>query len=452
MKPVRRLLVANRGEIAVRILRACESLGIESVVIVSQADRDSLPARMAGRAICIGPAAARDSYLKIDSVVHAAIATGCDALHPGYGFLAEQPKLAKACEDNGVVFVGPRSETVHRMGNKLEARQIAEQCGVPLLPGSKSIESAARAVEIAQAIGYPVLLKAAAGGGGRGMKVAHDADAVRSGFETASAEARAAFGDATLYMERFVANARHVEVQVLGDRAGNVIHLGERDCSVQRRYQKIIEESPAPLIATELRDRIRAAAVKLAREVGYESAGTLEFLVDAAAGEFYFLEMNTRIQVEHPVTEMVSGVDIVKEQIAIASGRPLSVAQSTVSLTGHAIEARVNAESPAHGFRPSPGRLAEWVAPDGPGIRVDTHCYPGYLVPPYYDSLLAKVIAHGADREQAIERLSQALDQFVILGVDTTIPFVRRLLGEPVFRAGRMHTRWAEDVLAGDAA
>ena len=452
MKPVRRLLVANRGEIAVRILRACESLGIESVVIVSQADRDSLPARMAGRAICIGPAAARDSYLKIDSVVHAAIATGCDALHPGYGFLAEQPKLAQACEDNGVVFVGPRSETVHRMGNKLEARQIAEQCGVPLLPGSKSVESAARAVEIAQAIGYPVLLKAAAGGGGRGMKVAHDADAVLSGFETASAEARAAFGDATLYMERFVANARHVEVQVLGDRAGNVIHLGERDCSVQRRYQKIIEESPAPLIADDLRKRIRAAAVKLAREVGYESAGTLEFLVDAAAGEFYFLEMNTRIQVEHPVTEMVSGVDIVKEQIAIASGRPLSVAQSAVSITGHAIEARVNAESPAHGFRPSPGRLAEWAAPEGPGIRVDTHCYPGYLVPPYYDSLLAKVIAYGADREQAIERLSQALDQFVIRGVDTTIPFVRRLLGEPVFRAARMHTRWAEDVLAGDAA
>jgi len=450
VKELRRVLVANRGEIAVRLVCACRKLGIESLLVASEADLDSLAARLADRTICIGPPPARASYLNAEAIVHAAVASRCDAIHPGYGFLSENARFAELCEANGVTFVGPAAHTMRALGDKLQAREIARNCGVPLLPGSRRVNSAAEADALAAKIGYPVLFKASAGGGGRGMKVAGDTEALHAAFPTASAEALSAFGDPTLYVERFVARARHVEVQILGDGAGNVIHLGERDCSTQRRYQKIVEESPAPALAPHLREGVRAAAVALAREARYSSAGTVEFLVDPAGGKFYFLEVNTRIQVEHPVTEMVTGIDIVAEQLRIASGRGLSIDQSEVRMQGHAIEARINAESPSDGFRPSPGRITAWQAPAGDGIRVDTHCFPGYVVPPYYDSLLAKLIVVGRDREEAIEALQAALGSFVVEGVATTIPFLLRLLDEPAWREAAIHTRWAEELLQAE--
>jgi acetyl-CoA carboxylase, biotin carboxylase subunit len=439
---VARVFIANRGEIAVRIIRACHALGAEAVVAVSEADRDSLAARLADRAVCIGPPLPSQSYLRVEALVAAALGTGCDALHPGYGFLAEAPELAEACAEVGLTFVGPRAESIRQMGHKLAARALAAEHGVPTAPGSTRVRTATEAAAVADEIGFPVIVKAAAGGGGRGIKVVDDAAALGGVLEIAAAEARAAFGDDTLYLERYVASARHVEVQVLGDRFGQVIHLGERDCSLQRRYQKIVEEGPATFVPDPVREAMRAAAVRLAAAIGYESAGTVEFLYDQDTQEYYFLEMNTRIQVEHPVTEMITGADLVQAQLRIAGGEPLPFAQEDLRLMGHAVECRVTAESAPHDFRPSPGTITRWSPPSGPGLRVDTHCYAGYTVPPYYDSLLAKVIVHGADRAQALARLDAALASFDVGGIDTTIPFLRTLVSDPAFVAGQVDTRW----------
>lgn len=437
---ISRVLVANRGEIALRIIHACQGLRIETVLAASEADRDSLPARHATRALCIGPAPSSESYLKISALIAAALGAGCDALHPGYGFLAESEQLAQACADEGIIFVGPTPEQIRNMGNKLEARALARKAGVPLLPGSEQVLSAKAAAQIAKEIGYPVMLKAAAGGGGRGMKIVQCSDDLPSMFAAAAGEARSAFGDGTLYLERYIENARHVEVQVLGDTHGNLIHLGERDCSLQRRHQKIVEESPAPALSETLRTAIRQAAIQLARNIAYRSAGTVEFIVDADAGAFYFLEMNTRIQVEHPVTEMVTGIDLVQEQLRVAGGAYLRLAQSAVVLRGHAIECRINAEVPHESFRPSPGRITKWIPPQGPHIRIDTHCYAGYEVPVYYDSLLAKLIVYGSDRTEAVERMQAALDRFTISGIGTTLPFLQHAMAHGDFAMGKVNT------------
>ncbi|HSF59351.1 MAG TPA: acetyl-CoA carboxylase biotin carboxylase subunit [Candidatus Binatia bacterium] len=444
---VTRVLVANRGEIAVRIIRACQSLGIETVAAVSEADRESLAAKMAQRVVCIGPPRSSDSYLKPDVLIAAAQGSGCDALHPGYGFLSERAELAQACADNKITFIGPSADNITKMGDKLEARKVAAACGVPTVPGSDHAKNPRDAASQAEKIGYPVLLKASAGGGGRGIKLVWNPGEMPTTFSTAAAEARAAFGNDTLYMERYIGNARHVEVQVLGDRSGKVIHLGERDCSLQRRHQKIIEEAPAYAVAKELRDRICNAASVLARSIGYQSAGTVEFIFDNDTNEFFFLEMNTRIQVEHPVTEMITGVDLVAQQLRIARGEALPFKQSDVRFFGHAIECRINAESPQHGFRPCPGRIIGWRAPSGAGIRVDSHCYSGYFVPPFYDSLLGKLIAHGEDRAQALARTKQALASFQVEGIDTGIPFLQVVIDDPDYVNGKVNTRWLEKKL-----
>ncbi len=444
---ISRVLLANRGEIAVRIIKACRALGIESVVAVSEADRESLPSKVADRVVCIGPARSADSYLRVEAIIAAATGTGSDAVHPGYGFLAEKPELAEACSQYGLTFIGPRGEHIRKMGNKLLARAMVSGYGIPVVPGSEKVRDIQEAFAIANEIGFPVLFKAAAGGGGRGIKIVKDQGELKEAFETATAEARGAFGDETLYVERYIPNARHIEVQILGDRFGNVIHVGERDCSLQRRYQKLIEEAPAACISDHLREEIQRAAVTIAKEMRYENAGTVEFIVDQDSGKFYFLEMNTRIQVEHPVTEMITDIDLVNEQICIADGNPLAFSQSDVRFTGHAVECRINAESPQDGFRPCPGSIVEWIPPEGPCIRVDSHCFPGYFVPPYYDSLLAKLITQGADRREAVERMRHALDNFVVSGVDTTIPFLRFLLDQLGYTEGEVNTRWVESRL-----
>ena len=445
---LRRVLIANRGEIAVRIIRACRSMGVETVVAVSEADRESLPARLADRSVCIGLARSSASYLNVGAVVTAAVGTGCDAIHPGYGFLAENPALADACGQMGVTFIGPRPETIRQMGNKIQARALAERAGVPVVPGAADVADYERAAAVTQDLGLPILLKAAAGGGGRGMQIVRELGDLHGAFETATAEARAAFGDGTLYVERFIPNARHIEVQILGDRNGKVLHLGERDCTLQRRHQKIVEEGPAALVSESLLKSIRQAAVDLAVGVGYENAGTVEFIVDQDRGEFFFLETNTRIQVEHPVTEALTGIDLVQEQLRVAAGEPLLLDQAQVRLAGHAIECRITAEAAQDRFRPSPGRITEWRHPDHDFVRVDTHCYPEYVVPPFYDSLLAKLIVVGADRAQAVARMQQALDEFLIEGVETTLPFLRILLQRPEYVAGAVNTRWVEAVTA----
>ncbi|MCC6778092.1 MAG: acetyl-CoA carboxylase biotin carboxylase subunit [Hyphomicrobiales bacterium] len=444
---LRRVLIANRGEIAVRIIRACEALGIETVAALSQADLGSLPAQLADRTICIGPGAAAQSYLSIPAIITAALGADCDAVHPGYGFLAESPQLAQACLDNGLIFVGPSPLHIRCMGNKLEARAIAKECDVPTLPGSECVRDADEAAVIAARIGYPVMLKAAAGGGGRGMKIVNDSADMPSLFTAAATEARAAFGDDTVYLERYIAQARHIEVQLLGDRHGNIIHLGERDCSLQRRHQKLIEEAPAPGIPETLRARIREAALALGRRMAYENAGTVEFIVDQATASFFFLEMNTRIQVEHPVTEAIAGIDLVEAQLRIASGEPLWLSQADIVLRGHAIECRVNAETPWRGFQPSPGRLTRWNPPTGPNVRLDTHCFAGYEIPVFYDSLLAKLIVYGADRSEALRRMQRALDRFDVAGVDTTLPFLRRAIAHDEFSSGRVNTLLAEAII-----
>jgi len=448
MKDISRVLIANRGEIAVRIIRACREMGIHSVLAASEADQDSLPARMADRTVCIGPAHPAGSYLKVETIIAAALGTGADAIHPGYGFLAEQPSLPDACAKYGLIFVGPKAENIRKMGDKLVAREMAGAVGIPVIPGSDLVGDHDKAMRIAEKIGYPVLLKAAAGGGGKGMKMAREPRELKTVFDEASAEARTAFGDERLYMEHFVPNARHIEVQIIGDAFGNIVHLFERDCSLQRRYQKMLEESPSTAVNAELREQICRAAIDIARHIGYENAGTVEFILDQDHSRFYFLEMNTRIQVEHPVTEMITGVDLVKEQFRISGGRPLSFTQEEITLTGHAVECRINAESPQRGFQPSPGRIMRWETPQETGIRVDSHCYAGYFVPPFYDSLLAKVIAVGDDRRQAIERMQNGLNHFLASGVDTNIAFHRLVLDKPDYRQGRVHTRWVENLLA----
>ncbi|MGZ8424661.1 MAG: acetyl-CoA carboxylase biotin carboxylase subunit [Candidatus Binatia bacterium] len=444
---VSRVLVANRGEIAVRVIRACQSLGIETVAAVSDADRESMAAKMANRAVCIGPAKSIDSYLKVENVIAAAQGTGCDALHPGYGFLSERAALAQACVDNKIIFVGPSAENITMMGDKLEARKVARNAGVPLVPGSDHARNPHEAAQLAKEIGYPLLLKASAGGGGRGIKLVWGEHEIEDTFRMAAAEARAAFGNDTLYMERYVGNARHIEVQILGDQHGNVIHLGERDCSLQRRHQKIVEEAPAYAVPAEVRGQICTAAAILARSIGYQSAGTIEFIYDNDTRAYYFLEMNTRIQVEHPVTEMITGVDLVAQQLRIARGEPLPYKQSDITFNGHAIECRITAESPQHGFRPCPGLISNWQGPTGPGIRLDTHCYSGYFVPPYYDSLLAKLIVHGKNRQESADATNRALENFHVEGIDTLIPFLKVVIADDDYRSGKVNTRWLEKKL-----
>jgi acetyl-CoA carboxylase biotin carboxylase subunit len=443
-RDIRRLFVANRGEIAVRIVRAAKKLGIGCVVGVSSADRDTLAAKLADRAFCIGPPPSRLSYLDIPVVIAAARGTGCDGIHPGYGFLSERADFAEACAKHDLVFVGPRPEAIRAAGDKLEARRIAERLGVPLAAGSSEIESVAQALSVAAEIGLPILLKAAAGGGGRGMRVVRRLADLAAQFEHASAEAREAFGDGRLFIERFVEAARHVEVQVLGDRHGTLVHLFERDCSLQRRHQKILEEAPAPGLRDETRRSLFDAATAFASAIGYDNAGTVEFLFDAAADRFYFLEMNSRIQVEHPVTEEITGVDLVAEQIRIAAGERISFAQRSLKASGHAMECRVNVEDPDRDFMPSPGRITRWSVPQADDIRIDSHAFAGYLVPPFYDSLLAKVIVRGADRGAAIGRMEQALARFDADGVKTNVPFHRFVLAHPDFRRGAVSTRWIE--------
>jgi len=444
---VMRVLIANRGEIAVRVIKACKRLGIGTVAAVSEADRESLPARLADRTVCIGPPRASDSYLRVATLVAAAKGTGCDALHPGYGFLSERPELAQACADNDITFIGPSADNIAKMGDKLEARRIAVAAGIPIVPGSDHAKNADEAARLAQKIGYPLLLKAAGGGGGRGIKLVADASEISSTFSTAAAEARAAFGNDALYMEHYVGNARHIEVQVLGDSFGNVIHLGERDCSLQRRHQKIIEEAPAYALAAAVREKICEAATTLTRSIGYRNAGTVEFIYDNETKDYFFLEMNTRIQVEHPVTEMITGVDLVSQQLLVARGESLCYRQADITPRGHAIECRINAESPRHGFRPCPGRIIHWEVPSGDGIRLDSHCYPGYWVPPYYDSLLGKLIAHGNDRASAAARTRSALASFRVSGIDTGIPFLQYIMGDHEYLTGKINTRWLEKKL-----
>ncbi len=443
--PFKRIFIANRGEIAVRIIRACQSLGIESVVAVSTADRDSLAAQMATRAICIGPAAASLSYLKPEALVTAALGTGCEAVHPGYGFLSERASFSRLCSESGLVFIGPSPEAIESMGDKLTAVRLADAAKVPRVPGSDKVTSKEVAEREAKRIGYPFLFKASAGGGGRGMRLVRNSAELAPAMESATAEAQAAFGDSTLYMEKYIESARHIEIQILADAHGNVIHLGERDCSTQRRHQKLIEEAPSPFISDEVRKTLSEAAVRLAQRVDYRGAGTVEFVYDEQTGKAYFLEMNTRIQVEHPVTEMVTGRDLVVEQIRIAAGEPISFSQEEVKVTGHAIECRINAEDAARNFAPGPGRITEWNAPGEKGVRVDSHCYSGYLVPPYYDSLLAKLIVHAEDRDATVKKMLGSLKQFVVRGVPTTIGFHHEVLSHDDFRAGRVNTRWVEE-------
>jgi acetyl-CoA carboxylase, biotin carboxylase subunit len=435
---LRRVLIANRGEIAVRVLRTCQRLGIETVLAASDADLDSLPARLADRTVRLGPPAPAASYLDVEAVVGAAVASGCDGLHPGYGFLAENRRLAEACLAARVVFIGPTAAQLDAVGDKLRARAHAIAAGLPVLPGGQ-VEGPEAAARLAREVGWPVMVKAVGGGGGRGLRVVHDPDQLAEAVQRAVAEAGAAFGDPRVYLERFVTSGRHVEVQLLGD-GDTVIHLGDRDCSLQRRYQKLLEEAPAPGLAPGLRERIRQAAVAFGAHLGYRGLGTVEFLVDDALGAFYFLEMNARIQVEHPVTEMLCGLDLVAEQLAVAEGRPLRLAQVDVKLAGHAIECRINAEDGTRGFRPSPGTVTSAVFPVGEGIRVDTHVQAGAAVPPYYDSLLAKLIVRGRDREEAVARLRQALARCEIRGVATNLALHQRLVGRPEFAAGGVDT------------
>lgn len=436
---IRRILIANRGEIAARVIRTCKVLGIETVLAVSEADLDSLPARLADRTLCIGPARPSESYLRIDTIVQAAVSVKADAIHPGYGFLSERAALARLCEEEGVIFIGPSSTQIEAVGDKLRAREEAAAAGVPIAPGG-AVETQGEAMVLGREIGPPLLIKAVGGGGGRGMKRVDRLEDLPHAMELAAAEAGAAFGDARVYLERYVAHGRHVEAQVLGDGKGSVIHLGERDCSVQRRYQKLIEETPASGLSENLRWRILEAAVQFAEQLQYRSVGTVEFLVDSERDAFYFLEMNARIQVEHPVTEAVTGVDLVAEQIAIGEGRSLRLRQDQVRFEGCALECRINAEDPARDFQPSPGtvRVAAW--PAGEGIRVDTHILSGSTIPPFYDSLLAKIIAHGPDRSVALSRMREAIRGTHIEGVITNLAFHAKVLADPEFERGGVET------------
>ena len=444
---LRRVLIANRGEIAVRIIRTCRELGVETVAICSTEDREALHTQLATRTVCVGPAKAADSYLKEQAILTAALGTGCDAVHPGYGFLSENPEFADACAREGLKFIGPSGSVIRRMGNKAAARALMMESGVPVVPGSGGpVPDAAAAAAIAAEIGYPVLIKASAGGGGRGMRRVNDPESLPALFDAARSEAVACFGDGELYVEKLILNPRHIEFQILADRQGHVIHLGERDCSIQRKNQKLMEETPSKALDPGLRARMGAAAVAAAKAAGYESAGTVEFVLDQQ-GNFYFIEMNTRIQVEHPITELVTGVDLVREQLRIAAGLPLSLTQEQVQITGHAIECRINAEDPAHGFRPTPGQVGFLHLPGGPGVRVDTALYPGYTVSPCYDSLCAKVAVHAPTRLEAVRRMRRALEEMVIEGITTTADLGYLICYHPAFITGRYDTSFLEQQL-----
>jgi acetyl-CoA carboxylase biotin carboxylase subunit len=438
----KKVLIANRGEIALRVIRACRELGVQTVAVYSEADRECLHVRFADDDVCIGPPPSRLSYLKIPGIIAAAEITGADAIHPGYGFLAESAEFAEACRNSNITFIGPSPEQIRLMGDKAAARRLAQELEIPVVPGSPGpVGDPDEAVALAKELGFPIIIKAAAGGGGKGMRVATDPESFAPAFHLARNEALAAFGNAEVYLERYLDQPRHIEIQIMGDRHGRVMHLCERDCSVQRRHQKLIEESPSPALDQQRREALGAAAVRAAAHIGYVGAGTIEFLLDQD-GCFYFMEMNTRIQVEHPVTEMVTNFDLVKEQIRVAAGEPLSFTFHGHRLRGHAIECRVNAEDPARGFQPCPGTITAYHPPGGPGVRVDTHSYDGYTFPPYYDSLLAKVIVHGNSRREALARMSQALDSFIVEGITTTIPFLRRVIHHPDFEAGRVDTKF----------
>ena len=450
---MKRVLIANRGEIAARILRACRAAGLEAVAVYSTADRDTPYLSDADRAVCIGPPAAACSYLLADALLAAALGTGCDAIHPGYGFMAENAGFAQRCAEHGLTFIGPSPEAIELMGDKIAGRAAAIASGVPVVPGSDaSIDDIDAAKREADDIGYPLLLKASAGGGGRGMRVVNEPSELESRLAAAGAEAAAAFSDSRIYMERYFPRVHHVEVQVFGDRHGNHVHLGERDCSAQRRHQKLVEESPSPVLTSARRDEICDAAVRLARGVSYENAGTVEFIYDPAEGRCYFIEMNTRIQVEHPVTEMVTGTDLVLEQLRVAAGERLSFSARSIAHRGHAIEWRINAEDPERGFLPTPGRLTRWSPPDeGPHVRLDTFVRAGQTVTPYYDSMLAKLIVRGESRAEALQRSAAALDEFVVEGVSTTIGFQRAMVDHRDFIDARVHTRWIEEQFRGSS-
>ncbi|WP_156484780.1 acetyl-CoA carboxylase biotin carboxylase subunit [Bhargavaea cecembensis] len=448
---MKKVLIANRGEIAVRIIRACRDLGIQTVAVYSEADREALHVEMADEAYCIGPKLSKDSYLNFTNVISVAKMTGCDGIHPGYGFLAENADFAELCEEVNVTFIGPSAEAISKMGTKDVARETMREAGVPVVPGSKGIvDGPEGALEIAQEIGFPVIIKATAGGGGKGIRVARDEAELKKGVEITQKEAAAAFGNPGVYIEKFIENFRHVEIQVLADQFGNTIHLGERDCSIQRRMQKLVEEAPSPALSQETREKMGQAAVLAAQAVGYRSAGTVEFIYDHINDKFYFMEMNTRIQVEHPVTEMVTGIDLIAQQLKIASGEPLEIKQEDVKINGWSIECRINAENPSRNFMPSPGRVNMYIVPGGNGVRVDSAVYPGYMIPPFYDSMVAKLITFADTREEAVARMKRALSEFVVEGVDTTIPFHLNLMDHEVFKSGDFDTKFLEkyDVMA----
>lgn len=443
---IKKILIANRGEIAVRIIRACREMGIETVAVYSEADKEALHTKLADEAVCIGPAPSKDSYLSMDRIISATIITGADAIHPGFGFLSENSKFAKLCEDCGITFIGPDSDVISRLGNKQEARNTMTAAGVPVIPGStEAIYDVETGAKTAAEIGYPVIVKAALGGGGKGMRVADTPEEFENAFQTAQKETEMAFGDNTMYIEHFVENPRHIEFQILADKYGNVIHLGERDCSIQRNHQKMIEEAPSAALSSKLRKKMGEAAVKAAKAAGYVNAGTIEFLLENNDA-FYFMEMNTRIQVEHPVTEWVTGIDLIKEQIRIADGQKLSFTQQDIEINGHAIECRINAENPEKGFRPSPGTITDLHLPGGKGIRVDSAIYSGCSISPYYDSMVAKLIVWAKNRDEAIQKMQSALGEVIIEGIDTNVDYLYELLNNPVYQSGEFNVNFIDTI------
>ena len=445
---IKKVLIANRGEIALRILRACKELGLKTVMVYSQADSESMAVHLADEKVCIGPAPAAESYLNIPRLISAAEITDADAIHPGYGFLAENASFAEICESCKITWIGPSPEAIAKMGDKAEARTSMNELGIPITPGSDGpVENHKEAISFANKLGYPVILKASGGGGGRGMRIAHTEISLAQAFLMAQQEADMAFGNPEIYLEKYLEKPRHIEIQILGDKHGNIIHLGERDCSLQRRHQKILEEAPSPALNEDVRQKMGEMAVKAAKSVDYVGAGTVEFLLDST-NNFYFMEMNTRIQVEHPVTEMVTGVDLVKLQILAAGGEPLPIKQSDIKINGHCIECRINAEDPEENFRPAPGKINFINLPGGPGVRVDTHIYQGYFIPPIYDSLIAKLLTHGSTRDEAISRMMRALSEFIIEGTHTTIPFHLEILQNSKFQEGDTHTHFIQDYLS----